>query len=188
MADEKRRVQHFNGLEMMHQERDMRRQELGEAIFKDDHERVAEIDAELIARGEKNIVYEHGRARDDFAQFERDETAREQRKPIFEPRTPDQLAEHDPPLQPEIAAESQPPARSYADLKQEHSGGAVHNPGQEPAEPNRPGERPLRFYEDLNREHDQAREKGEEPQQDGGDKKLNFFEDRNPTQDHGPEH
>jgi hypothetical protein len=193
MADEKKRAQHFDPMDQMRQKREMQRLELGEAIHNDDHERIAEIDAELAARGEKNITYEHDRARAAFAEFEERQALREQQNQRFEPKTPEREAEQDPQRQPELAQESRQ-AQSYAELKQEHAGGGARNSPQEPEQAQQPeaGGKRLRFYEDLERDHAKALEKGEKreesKEQGQGEKKLAFFEDRDPSQNHGLEH
>ena len=99
-------------------------------------------------------------------------------------RTPDAEPVVEPALEAERAApntEIEPPeVTTQAD---------AHEPPQQPeSEPKR-----LRFYEDLKQEHANAIGNGHDkadPDEkgDAGQKKLTFFEDKGPSQDHGPEH
>jgi len=134
---------------------------------------------------------------------------------LFEPETPARQTEQDPPQQqvqdpeqqqaqdpgrqaeatPEREPETDPErqaVRTYADMTREHAEIVAENSPQEQAEPE---ERRPRFYEDLKQEHANALGKDNDPseekdkeQGDAEQKKLNFFEDRNPMQDHGMEH
>lgn len=180
-----------NNYHLALQEKYMEQLELGEASAKQDWERIDEIRAERAARGETLTTHDIRRAEGAFHDFELRETARERNQPlVFEPKTPEREAAHDAVREPEIAQEMQLPSASD-DLKQQHAEASARQPqeqdqGQQPEA----GGKRLRFYEDLERDHAKALEKREESKEQGqgGEKKLTFFEDRNPSQGHGHEH